>query len=241
MKDACKKLGKNIIRSYLRDFRYQLIRALEDVEIKVDEHSIKVFFEGRFMSIRGIFEDNSEIGYLKPYLAIEFFVGNLALLPEIKPVTTLIKENLGKNCSHSSVNISCLALDETAAEKWVALTRRIAATQHFSRKNDIHLVRHLYDLYHLNKKDNLSGKYNELINFLMEKDRQMFKRHIAYNTDPIKTSKQAIDIMTNNKQWKINWVQFIEQMVYEPNPPSFEEAIETLDKMSKGIFKALIQ
>src|SRR3989344_3735746 len=44
MKDSCKKLGKNIIRSYLRDFRYQLIRALEDVEIKVNENSIKVFF-----------------------------------------------------------------------------------------------------------------------------------------------------------------------------------------------------
>lgn len=238
-KPAAVSLGKVARRNKLRNYRRTLVHSLEEKMFDIQKTDIKVFYEGRFMSIRAKFYNADKAIYLKPHVAIECFLGELALDPTAVEITTLIKQTLGPHCSHRSQPVTCVALDETAAEKWVALTRRVAGTQLQSRQNDKHLVRHLYDLYHLKTGGYLTNNHQKIIAAIIKKDQTQFKKHnLSYAKDPISTSKMALDVL-NNTSWKENWNYFLEQMVYEENKPSFDQAYEELQQLSNGIFNSL--
>ncbi|MCH9770417.1 MAG: nucleotidyl transferase AbiEii/AbiGii toxin family protein [Gammaproteobacteria bacterium] len=49
------KLGKGVRRKKLRDFRYGLVNSLKNANFNAPEERVKVFYEGRFMSIRAEF------------------------------------------------------------------------------------------------------------------------------------------------------------------------------------------
>jgi hypothetical protein len=62
-------------------------------------------------------------------------------------VSSMIRVTLGNEYSnHGYFPVACVSLDETAAEKWVALSRRIVDAKQTLRDLDKDLVRHLYDL-----------------------------------------------------------------------------------------------
>jgi len=103
-------------------------------------------------------------------------------------------------------------------------------------------MRHLYDLYHLKKSGLLTGDYYGIVNGIMEKDRVQFKKHnTAYADDPVRTSRLALDLLFKEPQWQDHWNYFLEQMVYEDDKPSFEEAYDQLQQLSQEIFKRLKQ
>ncbi len=238
LKPKSKQLGKESRRKQLRKFRHSLVDALEASGFIIPKASIKVFYEGRFMSIGAEFEDAKAIQYLKPHIAIECFVGEAALAPTVNHISTLIKDLLKDECEHIKFPVKCVAVDETAAEKWVALTRRVANTQLKSRRSDKHLVRHLYDLYHLNTKSLLTGAYLEIAHNIIEKDRIQFqKANLSYAEDPINVSKAAIELLSANNIWRQHWDNFLTQMVYEKNKPSFDDAYQNLLMMSDKIFR----
>lgn len=234
-------LGKEVRRKKLREFRHHLIHALKEAEFEVPKDTVKVFYEGRFMRIQAAFPGSGKLTYLRPYIAVECFLGDLALNPQTTEITTLIKLTLGESCNHTIFPVNCVALDETAAEKWVALTRRVANTQLRTRKSDQHLVRHLYDLYHLKISGLLTGDYCEIISRVMEKDSLKFKKHnLAYADDPINTSALALSLL-NDSQWQTHWDRFLEHMVYENTKPSFHQAYNQLQILSQEIFDRLKQ
>lgn len=236
LKPDATHLGKEIRRKRLRDFRYTLIDTLKNTGFFIEKEQVKVFYEGRFMSIRASYEGSARITYLKPHIAIDCFVGELLLEPQAAEITSLIKTILGQECTHHSIHTPCLALDETAAEKWVALTRRIANSREKVRDADKHLVRHIYDLHQLQSKNLLSGKYKNLINGIIEKDISIFKKHDnVYNKNPTQASHDALATLSHDPQWLLHWDNFCQQMVYETNKPTFFEAINTLQLMSQEI------
>src|SRR5579872_5288082 len=51
IKPATNTLGKEARRKRLRDFRYELINALMTAGFSIAKEDIKVFYEGRYMSI----------------------------------------------------------------------------------------------------------------------------------------------------------------------------------------------
>ena len=139
-KDSALDLGKNVLRKKLRNFRHDLVDVLRKNDFSIPGNAVKVFYEGHFMGIQAKFSGSEKQFYLKPHVAIECFCGELALSPSTNNITTLIKLALGDVCGHSSVPVDCVALDETAAEKWVALTRRVSNSRVRSRQSDKHLV-----------------------------------------------------------------------------------------------------
>jgi predicted nucleotidyltransferase component of viral defense system len=238
-KPAALALGKSGRRKELREFRYSLIEALRKAEFQISDEGVNVFYEGRFMSIQAAFPDSQKITYLRPHVAIECFLGEMILEPQTRNITTLTKVILSGECEHDSFPVECVALDETAAEKWVALTRRVANSQIKSRQSDKHLVRHLYDLYHLNLGDLLTGDYRHIAQAIIEKDRTQFKNHnAAYAEDPLRISELALDALFTDSKWRDHWEQFLTQMVYEENKPSFDKAYGHLQQISKDIFNS---
>ncbi len=162
LKSTGLSLGKNAKRTQLRLFQNALVDTLRQGGFSIQPEDVNVFYEGRYMSIRASFEGAAGISYLKPHIAINCFVGELLLEPHIKNVSSMVKVILGDESNHAFFPVYCVALDETAAEKWVALTRRIAGSSKKERDSDKHLVRHLYDLYQLGSNNHLSDNYYNL-------------------------------------------------------------------------------
>lgn len=232
LKSNVVELGKNAKRAQLRLFRNLLIDTLMGAGFDIQSENVKVFYEGRYMSIRASFYGAGALTYLKPHIAIDCFFGELELEPEIKAISSMVKVILGDECDHNYFPVACVALDETAAEKWVALTRRVVSSTEKERDSDKHLVRHLYDLYQLSNTNNLSDKYFSVVQRVLQKEQTMFavQQHIV-NEEKLSYSKQALHDLRSNPKWLVHWNSFLEQMVYQPEKPTFEQALATVEKL----------
>ena len=229
LKDSAKKLGKDAKRRQLRSFRYSLIDALVNGGFVIHPENVKVFYEGRYMSIRASFDGGGDLSYLKPHIAIDCFLGELELEPQVKDISSMVKVHLGDESDHVFFPVACVALDETAAEKWVALTRRVAGAGKKERDSDKHLVRHLYDLYQLSDKKCLSDKYYLVIEKVLQKEDAMFELQATEANNLLSNSKLALQDLRSNEKWEEHWNFFLEQMVYHPDKPTFEQAMAVVE------------
>src|SRR5271165_7404496 len=83
---------------------------------------------------------------LRPTIQIEMTYAPLRQAPVTLPVSSFVAEAYGR--PPEVAGIPCVSVTETAAEKLVALTRRIAMElAGLSRDPDPTLVRHIYDLH----------------------------------------------------------------------------------------------
>lgn len=230
-KPASLNLGQSAKRRELRVFRHSLVELLIKAGFDVQAQDVKVFYEGRYMSIRASFDGARGIVYLKPHIAIDCFLGELELTPEIKNISTMVKVTLGDmECEHRYFPVPCVALDETAAEKWVALSRRIVDANQNPRYSDKHLVRHLYDLYQLHHQNRLSNNYYVVRERVLEKEQTMFGSGFF---DNMHTKMAAsLEHLRTDKKWKEHWQFFLEQMVYQSEKPSFEQALAAVEELN---------
>lgn len=192
------------------------------------------------MSINAKFDNRQPTSYLKPYVAIDCFLGDLALKPKTSQITSLIKLTLGEECNHTIFPVTCVALDETAAEKWVALTRRVADSQFNSRQSDKNLVRHIYDLYHLKSSGLLTGEYCSIVSGIIENDRNRYKKtNTAFALNPLGTIELALDQLFKDHRWHDHWDLFLENMVYGESKPNYVTAFNQIQLISTEIFNAM--
>lgn len=201
-KPSCLPLGKDAKRRELRHFRHTLVETLINAGFTVPAEDVKVFYEGRYMSIRAAFDGGKQIMYLKPHIAIDCFLGTIELTPEVKPISSMVKMTLGDDaCDHQYFPVPCVALDETAAEKWVALARRVSDANETSRESDKHLVRHLYDLHQLHQQNCLSEQYYAVLERVIQKEQTLFDSM----TDSHGKAKTALFQLQNEKKWEDHW------------------------------------
>jgi len=79
-------------RKLLREFRRNILDSLKDSGFKINDEDIRVINEGKFMSVKVAYSSQyKHNNYLKPYLAMDFFLGNVRKITEQKEITTLIK------------------------------------------------------------------------------------------------------------------------------------------------------
>jgi len=231
-------LSKSAIKKGLRTFKHEIADALKCNGFTI-LHS-KTHNEGNFTCIEARYQGSENTGYLKPHIKIDLFHKNVLLKPKIIDVTTLVKTIIGEESSDVTFPVKTMAIDETAAEKWVALTRRISNAMQDPKPSDKDLVRHLYDLSQLFKKKLLHGSYKEIIQQKIEEDRRLSKNYgDAYTVSPIETSKNIINAIQNDHKWSSHWDQFLDNMVFAAEKLSFHEACQQLNAMSKIIFEAL--
>lgn len=228
-KPASSILGKDAKRRELRLFRHALVDALIKAGFDVKPHDVQVFYEGRYMSIRASFDGSQGIAYLRPHIAIDCFLGTLELKPEIKNISSMVKVTLGNTeCNHQYFPVACVDLNETAAEKWVALTRRIADANKTPRDSDKHLVRHVYDLYQLHQQNCLSDAYYHVVERVLEKEQGLF----GGDSDDLGAKLgSAFHHLRFDKKWEEHWEFFLEQMVYQSEKPLYEEAVTVVEQM----------
>lgn len=229
-------------RNTLREFRQIILNTIRSNGFNCSDDIVHVRNLGQFMELKIPYPSlysNQSVG-LKPYLAVEFFLNTVKLPTQNQSVTTLIQQTLGEITQHPVEKISCVSPLETAAEKWVALTRRIATMNYRTHYQDVSLVRHLYDLYRIEQKGYLFDEsMARLVTIIIEGDRQQYKNHnLAYFANPIQEIHRALQALKEKEIWQNYWNAFMLDMVFGEKP-SYADVLDKFIRKSEKILLSL--
>jgi len=122
----------------------------------------------------------------------------------------------------------CIDLNETVAEKFVALTRRFGAELASAGASwDKTLVRHVYDL-HIARKQFDRTEVVSLANEIMAADVEAYGHQFpAYRDDPIGETFRAVNAIVQDQRFAGNYATFLLDMVHG-EAPAFEVAMKTV-------------
>lgn len=167
-------------------------------------------------------------GVLRPEIKIEVAAFPVRRSPIVLPVSSFCAEAVKR--APEVEGIPCVALEETAAEKFVALTRRTGEV-FAGGKPDNTLVRHLYDL------SRLDGRYDaadcvELAKETIEADAA--RGYEAYKADPFGETKRTVARMAKEDAVRADFDNLMAGMVYG-EIPRFEAAIAVVEAFAASI------
>jgi hypothetical protein len=168
-------------------------------------------------------------GVLRPEIQIEAAVWPLRLPTVPLPVQSFTSE--ANQFPPEVAMIPCVSVTETAAEKFVALTRRVGAElAHPDQEPDVTLVRHLYDL-HVLREHYEPAEVMTLAREIMIGDAEAYGNQFpAYRDDPLKETLASVLAM-NSEAFRRRYDQFRREMVFV-GEPKFESAIATLGELA---------
>ncbi len=172
-------------------------------------------------------------GSLRPEIQIETAVWPLRTAPVGLPVISFLAEAFKRPPEVPLV--PCVSLVETAAEKFVALTRRAGAEfAAAGGPRDATLVRHVYDLHAIREHYNPAEAVG-LARTIMLADVEAYGHQFpAYGEDPIRETLRAVKLMATDVGFARRYAEFLRDMVYQ-GPIDFETAIRTITALSKRL------
>jgi predicted nucleotidyltransferase component of viral defense system len=152
-------------------------------------------------------------GALRPEIQIETAVWPLRRRAVARPVISFVAEGFTRPAEVTS--ISCVSIVETAAEKFVALTRRVGAElAGAGGPRDPTLVRHLYDL-HVIRAHYDASEVLALARTIMMADADAYgHQFLAYRANPIAATLQAVNGLATDPGYAHRYAAFVRNMVY---------------------------
>jgi predicted nucleotidyltransferase component of viral defense system len=178
----------------------------------------------------------SGAGALRPEIQIEAAAWPLRRPSVSLPVISFIAE--ASNGPAEVREISCVSIVETAAEKFVALTRRAGAEQAGAGgPRDPTLVRHIYDL-HVIREHYDPVEVVALARDIMLGDAEAYGHQFpAYRENPIAETLRAVASLAADPTYASRYTSFQRDMVYGERG-EFEIAMDTLRRLSEQLIKA---
>ncbi|MHB1947406.1 MAG: nucleotidyl transferase AbiEii/AbiGii toxin family protein [Gammaproteobacteria bacterium] len=237
IKNSSIKLVTKKHRAEFSKYREQIISVLENSKFTCDPKPT----EGRNTHVK-IHVDYPAIFPKDPnnreYILLELTISEVKLPTRSLSINTLMQEMLNLNESESFTSLDCISVEETAAEKWVALTRRVAESARNPVKNEEYgkaLVRHIYDLYIIGQENKFGDEFISLSKETMRLDQEKYKLlHKEYYKNPTDEIKYSLHLLQENK-FKIYYDNFIQSLVYDSRSPSYVEALSFVEKISETI------
>lgn len=149
------------------------------------------------------------------------------------PVSSFVAEAFGRPAEVG--RIACVSIAQTAAEKFVALTRRVAAQlDQPGAEQDSTLVRHIYDLHVIRDHydfEEIAG----LVAGIIPHDAEVFGSQFpGYRADPIGHTRGAITAMIARPEYAQRYAHFLRDMVYGDRP-AFDVAIATIAELGERL------
>ena len=172
-------------------------------------------------------------GALRPEIQIETAVWPLRLPSVEQSVTSFWAEAFQQPPEVPS--ISCVALVETVAEKFVALTRRTGAElADAGGPRDKTLVRHVYDL-HVVRSHYDPVEVIALVREIMRADVEAYGHQFpAYRENPVRETLRAVDGLATDDRFTGHYAAFLRDMVYG-EAPDFKTALATVSALADGL------
>jgi predicted nucleotidyltransferase component of viral defense system len=225
-------------RGQLRKLRRTITQALLDAGFAFDpenpEHRTTMH-EGRYTIYRIPYEPVADgKGALRPEIQIETAVFPLRRPAIERPVTSFIAGGRGQPSEVAA--IECASIPETAAEKFVALTRRAGAELAGLRdKRDPTLVRHIYDL-HVIREQYDAADVAALAQEVMVADAALRGKDFpAYEVDPVGETLKSVEGIAADTEYRTAYAKFCRDMVYGNDVPDFDTAIATLKTLAQHL------
>ena len=152
-------------------------------------------------------------------------------------VKTLIQEILGDTAALEKCDLACISITETLAEKWVGLTRRVAAIKRGYLKVDYYLIRHLYDITTINMKNKIDDRFYALSREIIQQDANQFKtQHPEYSTATKTEVNYSLELLENDPYWKTCYENFMDVMVFDHSQRlQYSDATNMLKNISKNV------
>lgn len=237
--DIVKKLSKTECRRQLRRFRRKIITALDQNGFTINHENIRTGNSGQYMDMHIDYDTKFSLSAaLRPQIKLEFIALNTKVPPALKVITSLIQQTLKDETYDPAKALLCTDVTETAADKWVAFTRRAATIARGYRGHDNTLVRHLYDLHILDQQQVLDKRFYQLAIDIMIDDQQQYKMHsLEYTNDPIQETHFILGELGQKSIWRENWQNFTSAMVFQGKVPDFDDALKTLNRLSEEIIE----
>lgn len=169
-------------------------------------------------------------GALRPEIQIETAVWPLRLPSVGQRVTSFWAEAFEQPPEVPS--IPCVALVETVAEKFVALTRRAGAElADAGGPRDKTLVRHVYDL-HVIRSHYDPDAVIALAKEIMRTDVEAYGHQFpAYRDNPVAETLRAVGGLATDDRFASYYASFLQDMVYG-EAPDFKTALATLSALA---------
>ncbi len=135
-------LSKTRFLKELKQFRAEIMSKLVLTEFVINEAVVRN--EGKYLRVElGYPSSFSFIEALRPHILLEFALSDVRLATADLSVATLIDETLDIPALVAPSSICCISINETAIEKFVALTRRVVAIEREYHYDDPTLIRHV--------------------------------------------------------------------------------------------------
>ncbi len=175
-------------------------------------------------------------GYLQPRVQVEIGCRSLREPFTIQTFASLVDEEYaGKDFAQAGINIPTVNPERTFLEKIFLLHEEFQRPPEKMRVD--RLSRHLYDVYHLSKTPFAEKALN---------DPQLYERIVAHRYNFTRVGRvdynlhqpQTINFIPPHEiiaDWKKDYTTMIEQMIYETNPPTFDEMIKELIQLKERI------
>ncbi len=231
---------KNQMLKELKKFRTQIMKSLDSLILLIRSSAVRN--EGRYLRIELTYPalfigDNT----LRPHLLLEFTFADVRLATNELSINTIIEDTMKIDTLFSPIPIDCISCDETAIEKWVALTRRIAAIERQYHYDDKTLVRHVYDLNAVKQAHQINEIFFKLAKSIVFSDANQFKnQYPEYFKNPVAEISQSLLILRNKKLWEERYQQFTNSMVYDRTDiPDYHAAITSIEYISKMVITTL--
>jgi predicted nucleotidyltransferase component of viral defense system len=224
-------------RGTLRRLRARITEALLGAGFKFDPEDPayrKTGNETRYTIYRLPYEPAATgEGALRPTIQIETAVWPLRRPAVDLPVTSFVAEALKRPPEVAS--IECVSILETAADKFVALTRRAGAElPGLVTEPDPTLVRHLHDLHALREHYD-PAEVAALAREIMLADAAAYGNQFpAYREDPTRETLRAIEGLAGDAGYARQYAEFLRLMVYGQKLP-YSACIATLVELSRKL------
>ena len=172
---------------------------------------------------------------LRPEIQIEAAVWPLRRPSVEHPVVSFVAEAFKQPAEIAAV--SCVSIVETAAEKFVALTRRAGAELAAAGgPRDPTLVRHIYDL-HVIRDHYDPSEVVALARDIMLGDAKAYGHQFpAYRDNPVAETLKAVVGLKTDPDFANRFALFRWDMVYG-EPVGFDEAMAAVTALAKGLGK----
>jgi len=232
--------SKSEVRDALSQLKPTVISAL--VKAGFDEKDInkQASDENKYL----VFDANYDTHFIKAKemrsnMKLELNYTTLALAPQDRLIGLLLTGlSDGKPYTFQT---KCVDLREGLIEKLISFPRRLA--MHLvdsSRELDKTLVRHLFDVHQIIKAhpsvlDETQLLQNILIGKLNQDAKDFANQHPEFLIDPLGELRKAMMFAKESPIIPAMYINFIRDMVYSSNSPSFDEAFHTFNQSLEGL------
>lgn len=240
-KATTNNFGHDALETKLREFRrHEILATLKNAGITITDKQIVTSNHGKYMRTTIDYQSMySGAKGLRPHVLVEFTLSNPKLDTSRLPIKSLIEEYY-KIAVFEDFEANCISVIETAAEKWVSLTRRVAAMERGLMSNDSTIIRHLYDLHTIFTTQKCDDTFCSLIKEVIKQDVLQFgKTQKDYASDPLLEAEKALTALSTKNSYKEDFKNFAALMVFDDKLPQFKQLIDTLNKITANIQKML--